>query len=143
MSYSYLQYLNCCLAFVYPHNGVVFHHSIVGSVVECSPATRAARVRFPDDAKKFFYFLIIFTYMYNIFAKIIGNFIIWKADFLRYIYFQVEQSPPFLIFSWDWWESEKISWKLLIITSTNYLLKNNIAKYLLVLAFIPLYLHYS
>jgi hypothetical protein len=24
--------------------------SIVGSVVECSPATRAARVRFPDDA---------------------------------------------------------------------------------------------
>ncbi len=27
--------------------------SIVGSVVECSPATRAARVRFPDDAKNF------------------------------------------------------------------------------------------
>ena len=27
--------------------------SIVGSVVECSPATRAARVRFPDDAKFF------------------------------------------------------------------------------------------
>ena len=26
------------------------HSSIVGSVVECSPATRAARVRFPDDA---------------------------------------------------------------------------------------------
>ena len=26
------------------------HQSIVGSVVECSPATRAARVRFPDDA---------------------------------------------------------------------------------------------
>ena len=26
------------------------HVSIVGSVVECSPATRAARVRFPDDA---------------------------------------------------------------------------------------------
>ena len=25
--------------------------SIVGSVVECSPATRAARVRFPDDAQ--------------------------------------------------------------------------------------------
>ena len=24
--------------------------SIVGSLVECSPATRAARVRFPDDA---------------------------------------------------------------------------------------------
>ena len=28
--------------------------SIVGSVVECSPATRAARVRFPDDANTFF-----------------------------------------------------------------------------------------
>ena len=26
------------------------YDSIVGSVVECSPATRAARVRFPDDA---------------------------------------------------------------------------------------------
>ena len=26
---------------------------IVGSVVECSPATRAARVRFPDDANFF------------------------------------------------------------------------------------------
>ena len=26
---------------------------IVGSVVECSPATRAARVRFPDDATQF------------------------------------------------------------------------------------------
>jgi hypothetical protein len=26
------------------------YQSIVGSVVECSPATRAARVRFPDDA---------------------------------------------------------------------------------------------
>ena len=31
--------------------------SIVGSVVECSPATRAARVRFPDDANIFFHFL--------------------------------------------------------------------------------------
>ena len=30
--------------------------SIVGSVVECSPATRAARVRFPDDAIFFFPF---------------------------------------------------------------------------------------
>ena len=29
---------------------VAFQCSIVGSVVECSPATRAARVRFPDDA---------------------------------------------------------------------------------------------
>ena len=30
--------------------------SIVGSVVECSPATRAARVRFPDDANFFLKF---------------------------------------------------------------------------------------
>ena len=30
------------------------YQSIVGSVVECSPATRAARVRFPDDASFFF-----------------------------------------------------------------------------------------
>ena len=29
--------------------------SIVGSVVECSPATRAARVRFPDDAVFFLF----------------------------------------------------------------------------------------
>ena len=33
-------------------------YSIVGSVVECSPATRAARVRFPDDAN---FFLIKFV----------------------------------------------------------------------------------
>ena len=32
---------------------VCFQASIVGSVVECSPATRAARVRFPDDANLF------------------------------------------------------------------------------------------
>ena len=31
-----------------------YYVSIVGSVVECSPATRAARVRFPDDATSFF-----------------------------------------------------------------------------------------
>ena len=31
------------------------HQSIVGSVVECSPATRAARVRFPDDAVIFLF----------------------------------------------------------------------------------------
>ena len=34
---------------------VSFQASIVGSVVECSPATRAARVRFPDDANLFFF----------------------------------------------------------------------------------------
>ena len=33
-----------CLTFL------IWHTCIVGSVVECSPATRAARVRFPDDA---------------------------------------------------------------------------------------------
>ena len=36
--------------------------SIVGSVVECSPATRAARVRFPDDANIFFHFLHLGTW---------------------------------------------------------------------------------
>ena len=33
----------------------LYYRSIVGSVVECSPATRAARVRFPDDAVLFFF----------------------------------------------------------------------------------------
>ena len=32
--------------------------SIAGSVVECSPATRAARVRFPDDANNFVCFSV-------------------------------------------------------------------------------------
>jgi hypothetical protein len=32
----------------------IHYLSIVGSVVECSPATRAARVRFPDDAVELF-----------------------------------------------------------------------------------------
>ena len=40
--------------------------SIVGSVVECSPATRAARVRFPDDAGlPFGFFLKFATATYN------------------------------------------------------------------------------
>ena len=39
------------LSFYFVHLSCV---SIVGSVVECSPATRAARVRFPDDAANFF-----------------------------------------------------------------------------------------
>jgi hypothetical protein len=38
----------------------LYQVSIVGSVVECSPATRAARVRFPDDAIPFCY--IQFTF---------------------------------------------------------------------------------
>ena len=37
--------------------------SIVGSVVECSPATRAARVRFPDDAT-FCFRICFFAYTY-------------------------------------------------------------------------------
>ncbi len=37
--------------------------SIVGSVVECSPATRAARVRFPDDANPFFLIFIFSSFM--------------------------------------------------------------------------------
>jgi hypothetical protein len=41
MHYKGYKYYNC---------GIDFHVSIVGSVVEWSPATRSARVRFPDDA---------------------------------------------------------------------------------------------
>ena len=37
------------------------HGSIGGSVVECSPATRAARVRFPADAICYFCFPFFFT----------------------------------------------------------------------------------
>ena len=40
-------------------NNTFNHYSIVGSVVECSPATRAARVRFPDDAKVTFYRVLV------------------------------------------------------------------------------------
>ena len=39
------------------HRNKATHISIVGSVVECSPATRAARVRFPDDASSFLHIL--------------------------------------------------------------------------------------
>jgi hypothetical protein len=38
---------------------ISLYQSIVGSVVECSPATRAARVRFPDDANITFWSIII------------------------------------------------------------------------------------
>ena len=40
----------------------ILHISIVGSVVECSPATRAARVRFPDDATFFCSIKIFFFF---------------------------------------------------------------------------------
>jgi hypothetical protein len=62
--FSYAYYNNSsfyqkCNHFEYPKNIIqvdkeVCIEGIVGSVVECSPATRAARVRFPDDAKYFF-----------------------------------------------------------------------------------------
>ena len=45
-----------CFLFTLFLLGLTPHVSIVGSVVECSPATRAARVRFPDDAVHFFHF---------------------------------------------------------------------------------------
>ena len=57
--------------------------SIVGSVVECSPATRAARVRFPDDARLF------------VNPKSIQN--IWqspKKQVLYYEYFCFLKLPP-------------------------------------------------
>ncbi len=37
------------------------HVRNVGSVVECSPATRAARVRFPDVAKQLFLVLLFYN----------------------------------------------------------------------------------
>jgi hypothetical protein len=52
------------------------HVSIVGSVVECSPATRAARVRFPDDAELFGTLCSIFTSVlpiYNIWRHLLVN----------------------------------------------------------------------
>ncbi len=44
----------------------ISQRSIVGSVVECSPATRAARVRFPDDANIFFLLFSFFTVIFSI-----------------------------------------------------------------------------
>jgi hypothetical protein len=49
--YSFLKRVPECAIQVY---NFTLHISIVGSVVECSPATRAARVRFPDDADTLF-----------------------------------------------------------------------------------------
>ena len=43
----------------------------VGSVVECSPATRAARVRFPDDAIFCHSFLKVFLIMESNFKKVV------------------------------------------------------------------------
>ena len=48
-------------------NFTTFVVSIGGSVVECSPATRAARVRFPADAILLFYFFYLVTFSRHIF----------------------------------------------------------------------------
>ena len=50
MNYAIVPKRNVENFFWLPHQCLI---SIVGSVVECSPATRAARVRFPDDANFF------------------------------------------------------------------------------------------
>ena len=59
-----INYLLSCILFTLTHiEDFKVHHqtvnrypiSVVGSVVECSPATRAARVRFPDDAFSVFF----------------------------------------------------------------------------------------
>ena len=47
-------------------------------MVECSPATRAARVRFPADATFFYcnlhiYSVLLFRYMYNDFVLLPNN----------------------------------------------------------------------
>ena len=41
------------MLFHYRQIQLITYNRIVGSVVECSPTTRAARVRFPDDAIRF------------------------------------------------------------------------------------------
>ncbi len=50
------------------------YESIVGSVVECSPATRAARVRFPDDA------ILFHLNDYNVLSIIGGD---WTFNFVK------------------------------------------------------------
>ena len=48
---------------LYVHVRHMVHISIGGSVVECSPATRAARVRFPADAVFIFIFISIYIFL--------------------------------------------------------------------------------
>ncbi len=53
----------------YTSNLISWNHcSIVGSVVECSPATRAARVRFPDDAVIFKWLLFLSLNKFMLFS---------------------------------------------------------------------------
>ena len=54
-----------------------FNESIVGSVVECSPATRAARVRFPDDAGNLFFFNSPFAFAVHCCV----TFMLWPKSF--------------------------------------------------------------
>ena len=49
-SFTFLVSLKLCLR----RHELIDHQGTGGSVVECSPATRAARVRFPADAVLFF-----------------------------------------------------------------------------------------
>ena len=45
-----------------PSTGLPYYNRIVGSVVECSPTTRAARVRFPDDTTMRFFIWTTFHF---------------------------------------------------------------------------------
>ena len=60
--------------------------SIVGSVVECSPATRAARVRFPDDADNSFVHLLKWFFWNNKLIEKISYQITSKLTQYIYIY---------------------------------------------------------
>ena len=57
----------------------IFDSRIVGSVVECSPATRAARVRFPDDAECVF--LSDLARSFFLCAEFVGN--LWHSIAMR------------------------------------------------------------
>ena len=59
------QLFDCLRQLIVDYKQLLPTVSIVGSVVECSPATRAARVRFPDDANSFFrYYTLNREYLY-------------------------------------------------------------------------------
>ena len=63
--------------------------SIVGSVVECSPATRAARVRFPDDAN---------FYDFSLANKYVGPQMIHSSDISTPLPISVRQYPSDWLF---------------------------------------------
>ena len=63
--------------------------SIVGSVVECSPATRAARVRFPDDAN---------FYDFSLANKYVGPQMIHSSDISTPLPISVRQHPSDWLF---------------------------------------------